>query len=615
MGRIFLFVRKHGWLLLILLVAFILRIKGLTRQSLWLDELHTMNEADPSISWAEMFRYLKCCDPHPPLQFILARLSFGIFGHTEFTARILSVVAGTVSVYAMYLLGKALLSRRLGLIAATLTCVNYYNLFYSQEARCYIFAFLFAALSFTWFIKMMKQPGRNNMILYAAFTLCLLYSHYYSLFVLASQVLLLILFLFLESGKERKSLLKWFSFSGLIIIIGYLPWLPFLKTTAELKSFWITNIPPTFLQDFFFEYFGNAAILKPFLLLLVFLFVVRVSLHIAREKTPRHNPLVFGFVMIIAWYLTVLLVPYIRSLLVVPMLYPRYTIVALPAVLLLLAYSIELFNNTLLRSVMLVLFVVLSLGHLFFVQKYYKEVSKTQFREMTDYIVKENPSNFPVINQSTSWHQGYYLKKMNSSAAVLPGNKEALIDSVLHKTSARYDVEGFWLAGAHSDPLPAEVSLVSLDTAYVLLKQKTFYDAWARLYVSKKIRDAKYTMVRYNDFAEGEGTVLPVEKQLAVWGGTVRSKPVFLKKGKYNVTISGRGTAAKNVYPHIVVYANQNRLGDYYVTNAMEEKRLEFENKGDERVVFTIEFDNDFYVPPAEDRNLYIEYIIAELVK
>ena len=186
-------IRNEGWILLIVLIAFVLRIRGLNYQSLWLDELHTMNEADPSLSWGQLFDFLRTNEHHPPLFFILERIFFSIFGHTAFVARTLSVIAGTAGIWAMYLLGKELLNKNLGILCALFTCFNFFNLAYSQEARPYALAFLFATLSFTWFIRLVKFPSRKNAISYAIFTLLLLYSHYYSLFVLAAQVLLLLL--------------------------------------------------------------------------------------------------------------------------------------------------------------------------------------------------------------------------------------------------------------------------------------------------------------------------------------------------------------------------------------------------------------------------------------
>ena len=185
-----------------------MRLWKIDFQSLWLDELHTMIESDPDSTWATMLYYLKCCDQQPPLYFSLAKISFLLFGHTAISARLICVIAGTASVWGMYLLGKEILNRNLGLIAAVLTTVNYYNLYYSQEARSYSLAFLFATLSFVFLIRFLKKINIKNSILYAVFTLFLLYSHYYSLFVVASQIIVIVLLIFFYGKKSKEILYK-----------------------------------------------------------------------------------------------------------------------------------------------------------------------------------------------------------------------------------------------------------------------------------------------------------------------------------------------------------------------------------------------------------------------
>src|SRR5258705_1846896 len=110
--------RKKGFSLLeptnlilagILVVAALLRFWALDKQSLWLDELHTMIEAAPALSFKELFYYLSCCDQHPPLYFFVEKLLFIVFGHTSLVARTLSALIGIGSVWLMYLLGKELL--------------------------------------------------------------------------------------------------------------------------------------------------------------------------------------------------------------------------------------------------------------------------------------------------------------------------------------------------------------------------------------------------------------------------------------------------------------------------------------------------------------------------
>jgi len=511
----------------------------------------------------------------------------------------------------MYLLGKELLNKNLGIIAAILTTINFYAIAYSQEARVYSFAFLFTILSFLFFIKLIKRPSRRNAILYSFFTLCLLYSHYYSLFVGMAQGALAILFILQEKGKERKSLFNYFLISAAIIIVGYLPWVPFFLQTSKITSTWI-QVSHDFLQIYFYEYFGNSDLLNPLLVFLVFMYFLKVGLsaEFSFNQKLKENSLVFSFVLFLFWIFITLLIPYLRSLLVVPMLYSRYTIVVLPAIILILAYSIELFKRPILQSVLVGLFVILSLINSFFVRRYYSAPAKTQFREMTQYVVAENSSNFPIINERTAWHQEFYLKKLKSKADVFIGKKEYLIDSILSKHPGKYNVDGFWLVGAHNEPYLADPKRKELDTAFTLLEERKFLDAWAQLFISTRTVKNIFTIIHYYDFTDG--AVLQDNQELAMWNGSVHTKPVLLKQGKNKFIISARGTQAANSFPHINIYCNGKKIGSCFLAAESANKNFNFEIKEDETGIFTIEMDNDIVLNSYEDRNVFIDRILIQ---
>lgn len=479
--------RTHLLLGILLLITLIARLWNLGFQSLWLDELHTMNEADPGLSRDELMKYLMCCDQHPPLHFLLSKSMFTLFGHTAFVARIPSAIAGTLSVWAIYLLGKELLNKRLGLIAAILTSVNYFNLFYSQEARNYIFSFLFVIFSFLFFIKLIKDLSYRNSILYAIFTLLLLYSHYYSLFVVASQIVMIILLFFTEEIPNRKKFALRFVVSGIIIGLGYLPWVPYMMEMSAIKSFWVKPVSPTFFVDFFFEYFGNAALVKiPALLLFVFFLFKALYRKKINFRSLKDRPLAFTFFLLSVWIFITLLIPYVRSVMLVPMLIPRYTIVILPAYLIAMAYGIELIKPRKTQFLILGLFVLISIFDIVWRQGYYTTVRKTQFREMVQLVVSNNPENYPVINEKTHWHQQYYFKLFNSKAPLFDQPKAAVIDSILQKSSPQYDLKGFWIISAFGDqPLTAD-QRKALDTTFVLTREQEFYDGRVQLYTRIK---------------------------------------------------------------------------------------------------------------------------------
>lgn len=514
----------------------------------------------------------------------------------------------------MWLLGKEVYNKRLGYIAAILTCVNYYNIYYAQEARGYIFAFLFATLSFLYFIKLIKSPARKNVISYAVFTLLLLYSHYYSLFVVAAQGLLALLFIFLEEKRiEKTKLFKAFLFSGIIILVGYAPWLPVLLEVSKIRSFWIGPVSPDFILTFFKNYFGDATTLIPILTVLLIVYIVHVYLssrEVGTSRNIKNNPLHFSFIVMLGWIFITYLIPYLRSMLVVPMLYNRYTIVVLPAILLALAFGIDGFKTPVLKYSIVTLIVVLSFIDIVIAKKYYGDVHKTQFREMTTFVVHENKGNYPIVNQVTSWHQQYYLKKLGSQASLMARDKEALVDSIAAGTTPQWAVNGFWIVGAHNEQPIKEERLKMLDKDYVLLKQDKFFDAWAQLFVSRKKLSAGH-ILNYTDFAPGEGAVLNDQKAIAIWSGAIHTKPIHLEKGTYSLIITAMGTSFKDEFPHLNIYNSDKKIGNFYTTNQFAYKELMFENVNDSTIL-KIEMDNDLSQEGAGDRNAFIQSIILE---
>jgi len=569
---------------LILIVAISLRFYGLTNQSMWVDELHTMVETDPSTSWGKLFDYLRCCDPHPPLYFICVKILFSVFGHTEGIARGLSAICGVVSVWSMYLLGKEVLNQRLGIIAAWLTCVNYYNIYYSQEARCYIMAFLFTVFSFIYFIRLIRGLQFKNVYLYSLFTLLLLYSHYYSLFIVAAQALIAFILMFGEK-ENRKTFLKTFAVAGAIIGVGFLPWVPFVLEKVNLTSFWISPPEPSFAISYFSAYFGHNDLLKPILVLLLFYYCYQVFSESNKElENVKESPLQLSFfISFIAIGITYV-IPYVRSLIFVPMLFDRYTIVVVPIFLLAIAFGISLIRNRTIHVVILSTILFLSFIDLSIAKKYYSKSKpiKTQFREMTEFISGDGRL-YPIIEERTAWQHGYYLKKYNYNATVFAASKEAIVDSILLRTSDQYKLNRFWIVGAHGFEAHLNPQVrQKLDNAYTLVKEKEFYDAWAQLFVAKSLI---IDVTSYFDLSDYGGMVIPI------WGGIVTSRPMPMQVGRYTLKINHRGTKASNIYPHLVVLLDDKKRKE---SLELFEKALSLDfSKHDEIFDYAPELQND----------------------
>lgn len=473
----------------IILFTLITRLIRLDFESLWLDEIHTMNEADPSLSWKELLRYLNCCDQHPPMHFFISKICFQLFGHTALVARFPSVIAGVLSIWAIFCLGREMRSQRAGLIAALITAVNIFHLQYSQEARNYIFAFLFAILSFLWLVRLLKQLTVKNSVVYGIMTVLFLYTHYFSLFAVASQVVIIAIFFFAEAKENKGRFFRIFLISALIIALGYLPWIPYLLSMTSISSFWISPIKHTFWFDFFFDYFSNVAAVK-MMALAAGLFYIGYSFYLGKGRINfrnlRQRPAAMALLILASWIFITQLIPYLRSIMLVPMLLSRYTIVVLPAFLLAIAFGFDMIPNKMVRTGIVTVFVFLSVWSILFKADYYQAINKTQFREMQRYVVDNNKENYPVINERTNWHQAYYFKHYKSTPPYLPGPKVVAVDSILHKATPRHDVKGFWIIGAHGElPLTPE-ERVGLDTAYNLVLEQKWLDAWAQKWIRKE---------------------------------------------------------------------------------------------------------------------------------
>src|SRR6478735_4735576 len=139
---------------------------------------------------------------------------------------------------------------------------------------------------------------------------------------------------------------------------------------------------------------------------------------------------------------------------------------------------------------------------------------------------------YPIINQRTSWQHQYYLDYYKFKGPVLVGQKDALVDSILRKSSPTYDLPGFWIIGAHGDETKiTDATKVALDTAYDLIKSEDFYDCWAQLYVSRGVLSSQRVVIGPDKFP-GFTTSLDNERFIAIWGGAVSSQPISLKAGE-----------------------------------------------------------------------------------
>ncbi|MXN92572.1 hypothetical protein GR160_15190 [Flavobacterium sp. Sd200] len=603
---------KNPALIAILVLAAVLRLYKCDYQSLWLDEVLTMNSANPKLSFREFYDSIMFWEYIPHLYYYFNRIIFSVFGYTTFVARVFSALMGIGGVYAIYLLGKSLLNKRAGLIAALLLSVNYFHISYSQEIRPYGFLFLFSILSFYRLIEFFKSPTAKNAIYYGLFTGLILHAHFFGLITIFSQCILFLVFLFLTPKQDRLNFFKFALLGGVVAIIVFLPAIePFLRV-SDIDSFWFEKPGLLAFTNMFSEFFGKSEMLL-FLIQFVFIYY---AITLFKEKTEElnyrniiNNKLIFGFIILFTWLSISVVIPMLKSYLDIPMLLIRYFISIIGILVLILATGISLINNRLLKIIVLGSLVLFSLIDLLAVKKYYTTVSKTQYRELSKDIIRRNPDNAKVVAY-WSWIFPYYFKDTQTKI-----EGKSLEDYIaLMRNGAMSATEPFWYADANGRTfsLSAE-NQAYLDENFKLTKKLEYFDAWANYYVPKKenIVDLAANNNILSTFAQANfaanGSIQMFENS------TVTSGKVKLAQGKYNIIIDGFSTPDKPINSenaHIIVkFAGKEIAGIYLNENTgKSENIIPLDCPTDAEGKFEISFDNDLSVN-GQDRNVTINSI------
>jgi 4-amino-4-deoxy-L-arabinose transferase-like glycosyltransferase len=161
----------------------------------------------------------------PPLSFLASWLSTRP-GATVELLRAPALLAGTATIPLVYALGLRSVGRRAALLAAALTALSPFMIYYSAEARAYgLMMFLLACSTLSMLLAIDTQRKRY-WVLFAVFSAAAFYTHYTSAFVLAVQLLWL---LWAEPQSRRQALI---AIAGAAALV--LPWIPGL--VADFRS-------------------------------------------------------------------------------------------------------------------------------------------------------------------------------------------------------------------------------------------------------------------------------------------------------------------------------------------------------------------------------------------
>ncbi len=232
----------------LIVLAAALRLSGLDRTGLWMDEAFTVAVAQLPVPTLLFGRV----DNHPPLVFLIQHAWQSVVTDPALW-RLPSAVTGLFGVIAVGLMVRDQAGARAGLIAAALIALSTSNVYFSQEIRMYIHVVLGAALAM-WGALGHTTPGRLGprrcAALYVIGGAIAIWSHVIGLIVMA-----LIGFASLAAGwmagGERLGFARAWFVRNFILLVIVLPWL--VQIPSAMATFPGVNPAPVIDAPWYFR--------------------------------------------------------------------------------------------------------------------------------------------------------------------------------------------------------------------------------------------------------------------------------------------------------------------------------------------------------------------------
>ena len=321
------FKRAAIFLWVILLLGAGVRAYRVGEEGIWLDEGVSIARAGSPVSRIVSGRDP---DPSPPLYYLLLHFWIKVFGDSELSIRIPSVIFGVLAVFAIYRAGGVFFDRRTGLTAALFLALAAFPVYFSREARMYPLLLLLSLVSYYFLGKMLRGGGPVAAAGYICATAGALYTHNLGI----STVLAQNIFILCVLRKKDIPIRRWYTLQGLLLIL-YLPALATLlrQLTVIGKSFW--SPPPSALDPVrtIVSYAGSLPAAAGLVALAAFAFFPRQPIEEGADRGASAR----GNVLLVSWLLTPILLPFLASLISTPIYISRITIAAAPALYLLAA--------------------------------------------------------------------------------------------------------------------------------------------------------------------------------------------------------------------------------------------------------------------------------------
>jgi mannosyltransferase len=371
------------WLWMIVVVGAALRLIALGHKSFWIDEIASVaiaRRATP-VFW----HFLWHDEGNMAAYYVLLRPWLRL-GYGEGTVRLLSVIPAILSIPLMYVLGRRLFGREVGVVAALFFALNACAISVSQEARAYSFVVLLVLLSTYLFVQLIELPTQGVAFAYAVIAGLTCYFHYFGVLVPAAHFAVV-----LGLPANRRAWRMLLPAAGVIaVIVAPMLWLIHAQDTGHIS--WVTA--PSLLEFYHLGAFLAADSGKAVGAVLLVLDLALVGVFLKNFKStwsgdPEGR---WRYLLVLSLVATPIVLTLLVSI-VRPAFYHRFLIICLPGWVLMTALGAQQLRRRSWRAVAIAAVCALSLVSVVIL---YRRVAE-DWRGAVNYLIAVGRSSDRVL--------------------------------------------------------------------------------------------------------------------------------------------------------------------------------------------------------------------------
>jgi len=418
-------IKTNFLFILILLIGIALRIYNLGKYNFWWDEILSIEIAKAMTFWnIAYFGYATAS----PLFYLLLRFWLHL-GNSEFILRLLPFIFGVLSIPTIYLVGKELFDKKVGLISAFILAISPFHIYYSQELRTYSLVTFLALITIYYLVRILKKNKIFYWVGFITSTMLILYSHNIALFLMITVNCYFLLFY-----KKYKILWRNWLISQFIILLLYLPWVKiiFVQIWYAKALGCFQGIPTDYLTNFIqiFRIFNlgyNAKEITHLLIILLFLPLFLFGIWDEEKKEEIY--------LLLCWLFIPIIMLTIFSNLMFPLYLVRVLIYISPAYYIIIAYGVSRLK---LNKIYLYFFLFFSILVGFSLKNHYLNIfplpelpyrvgvhPRKEFKLASDYINQNYQKGDIIGHTSEATHLPflYYHKKKLEETIFVSGHQ------------------------------------------------------------------------------------------------------------------------------------------------------------------------------------------------